>query len=245
MLNNKVTIITGAAAGIGQATARRFAQAGAIVILCDIAADALETESKHPSYKSGKVFKYILDVRNRSQIEEVFQDIYKNHGAIDALINNAGITKDAKLEKMSELQFDQVVDINLKGVFHCTQVAAKYMVEQGNGVILNASSVVGLYGNYGQTNYAATKSGVIGMTKSWARELGPKGIRVNAICPGFIATDILKTIPEKVLQKFEATSWLKRLGKPEEVANLYAFLASDEASYINGTTIEISGGISL
>lgn len=245
MLNNKVAIITGAAAGIGQATARRFAQAGAIVILCDIAADALEAESNNEAYTKGKVFKYVLDVSSRSQIESVFADIHKSNGQIDILINNAGITKDAKLVNMSEQQFDQVIDINLKAVFNCTQVIANYMTKQGKGVILNASSVVGLYGNYGQTNYAATKSGVIGMTKSWARELGPKGIRVNAVCPGFIATDILKTIPEKVLQKFESTSWLKRLGKPEEVANLYAFLASDQAGYINGTAIEISGGISL
>lgn len=245
MLNNKVAIITGAAAGIGQATARRFAQAGAIVILCDIAADALEAESNNEAYTKGKVFKYVLDVSNRSQIESVFADIHESNGQIDILINNAGITKDAKLINMSEKQFDQVIDINLKAVFNCTQVVANYMIQQGKGVILNASSVVGLYGNYGQTNYAATKSGVIGMTKSWARELGPKGIRVNAVCPGFIATDILKTIPEKVLQKFESTSWLKRLGKPEEVANLYAFLASDQADYINGTAIEISGGISL
>lgn len=245
MLNNKVAIITGAAAGIGQATARRFAQAGAVVILCDIAADALDLESKNAVYTDGKVFKYTLDVSDRTQIESAFKDVYEQHGTIDILINNAGITKDARLAKMSEQQFDQVIDINLKSVFNCTQIVANYMTEQGKGVILNASSVVGIYGNYGQTNYAATKSGVIGMTKSWARELGPKGIRVNAVCPGFIATDILKSIPEKVLQKFESTSWLKRLGKPEEVANLYAFLASDQASYINGTTIEVSGGISL
>lgn len=244
-LAGKTAIITGSAAGIGKATARRLAQAGAKVILCDLVEQALETEASYSGYKPGQVFKYVLDVTNRDQINTVFAAVYKQHKTIDILVNNAGITQDAKLANMTEKQFDQVISVNLKGVFNCTQEISKYMLEQGQGVILNASSVVGIYGNYGQTNYAATKSGVIGMTKTWARELGPKGIRVNAVCPGFIATDILKTIPEKVLAKFEATSWLKRLGRPEEVADLYAFLASDEASYINGTTIEISGGISL
>lgn len=244
-LNNKVVIITGAAAGIGQATARQFAATGAIVVLCDIAADALDTEAQNSAYDPAKVAAFTIDVTKRTQIDTVFKQVKDKFGSIDVLINNAGITQDAKLVNMTEQQFDQVISINLKGVFNCTQAVADYMVAQGQGVILNASSVVGIYGNFGQTNYAATKSGVIGMTKTWARELGPKGIRVNAVCPGFIATDILKTIPEKVLSKFEATSWMRRLGQPQEVANLYTFLASDQASYINGTTIEISGGISI
>jgi 3-oxoacyl-[acyl-carrier protein] reductase len=166
-------------------------------------------------------------------------------GRIDVLVNNAGITKDARLQKMTMAQFDQVIDVNLRGVFHCAQSVADTMVAQGSGVILNASSVVGIYGNFGQTNYAATKFGVIGFTKTWSRELGPKGIRVNAIAPGFIATPILDTIPENLMQEMKARVPLKRLGKPEEIANVYAFLASDEASYINGAVIEVAGGMTL
>jgi 3-oxoacyl-[acyl-carrier protein] reductase len=164
---------------------------------------------------------------------------------IDCLVNNAGITKDARLVKMTEAQFDSVIGVNLKGVFNCTQAVAPHMIERGRGVILNASSVVGLYGNFGQTNYAATKSGVIGFTKTWARELGPKGVRSVAVCPGFIATPILDTIPEPVMAKMLEKVPLGRLGKPEEIARVYAFLASDDASYINGAVIEVSGGIMM
>lgn len=164
---------------------------------------------------------------------------------LDILVNNAGITQDARLQKMTLEQFDRVVDVNLRGVFHCSQAAADVMVLQGSGVILNASSVVGIYGNFGQTNYAATKFGVIGFTKTWSRELGPKGIRVNAVAPGFVDTPILRTIPEKVLKEMENKVPLKRLGTPEEIANVYAFLASDEASYINGAVIEVCGGMTV
>jgi 3-oxoacyl-[acyl-carrier protein] reductase len=166
-------------------------------------------------------------------------------GRIDVLVNNAGITKDARLQKMTLAQFDQVIDVNLRGVFHCAQAVADTMVAQGNGVILNASSVVGVYGNFGQTNYAASKFGVIGFTKTWCRELGPKGVRVNAVAPGFITTPILASIPEKVIAEMEHRVPLRRLGKPEEIANVYAFLASDEASYINGAVIEVSGGMTV
>ena len=161
------------------------------------------------------------------------------------LVNNAGITQDARLVKMTEEQFDRVIDINLRGVFHCSQAVAPGMIERNSGIILNASSVVGLYGNFGQTNYAAAKFGLIGFTKTWSRELGPKGVRVNAVAPGFIATPILNAMPEKVLDGMKARIPMGRLGKPAEIANVYAFLASDEASYINGEVIEVSGGISL
>jgi len=167
------------------------------------------------------------------------------HGRIDTLVNNAGITKDARLQKMTIEQFDAVIDVNLRAVFHCAQAVADTMVEQGAGVILNASSVVGIYGNFGQTNYAATKFGVIGFTKTWSRELGPKGVRVNAVAPGFIETPILATIPDKVMEQMRHDVPLRRLGKPEEIANVYAFLASDEASYINGTVIEVAGGLTV
>jgi 3-oxoacyl-[acyl-carrier protein] reductase len=166
-------------------------------------------------------------------------------GRIDVLINNAGITKDARLAKMSSAQFDAVIAVNLKGVFECTQAVAETMTAQGSGSIVNASSVVGLYGNFGQTNYAATKAGVIGFTKTWARELGPKGVRVNAVCPGFVLTPILDTVPDAVKQKMIEKVPLGRLGRPEEIAAVYAFLASDDSSYLNGAVLEVSGGIQL
>ncbi len=166
-------------------------------------------------------------------------------GRIDCLVNNAGITRDARLVKMTDEQFDQVIDVNLKGVYRCTKAVADPMIQQGSGVILNASSVVGLYGNFGQTNYAATKAGVIGFTRTWARELGPKGIRVNAVCPGFVRTPILDAMPPSVIEKMQEKVPLGRLGKPEEIAAVYAFLASDDASYLNGSIIEVSGGIQL
>jgi 3-oxoacyl-[acyl-carrier protein] reductase len=186
-----------------------------------------------------------MDVTDREMVDAVVAQVKNQFGRIDVLVNNAGITKDARLQKMTLAQFDQVIDVNLRGVFHCAQSVADTMVAQGSGVILNASSVVGIYGNFGQTNYAATKFGVIGFTKTWSRELGPKGIRVNAIAPGFIATPILDTIPENLMQEMKARVPLKRLGKPEEIANVYAFLASDEASYINGAVIEVAGGMTL
>jgi 3-oxoacyl-[acyl-carrier protein] reductase len=186
-----------------------------------------------------------MDVTDREMVDAVVAQVKNQFGRIDVLVNNAGITKDARLQKMTMAQFDQVIDVNLRGVFHCAQSVADTMVAQGSGVILNASSVVGIYGNFGQTNYAATKFGVIGFTKTWSRELGPKGIRVNAIAPGFIATPILDTIPENLMQEMKARVPLKRLGKPEEIANVYAFLASDEASYINGAVIEVAGGMTL
>jgi 3-oxoacyl-[acyl-carrier protein] reductase len=164
---------------------------------------------------------------------------------IDVLVNNAGITRDARLQNMTVEQFEDVMDVNLRGVFHATQAVLDCMIGQQAGVILNASSVVGIYGNYGQTNYAASKFGVIGFTKTWSRELGPKGIRVNAVAPGFIDTPILATVPGEVLEKMRNQVPLRRLGKPEEIANIYAFLASDEASYINGAVIEASGGMTL
>ncbi|MDO8678123.1 MAG: SDR family oxidoreductase, partial [Acidobacteriota bacterium] len=166
-------------------------------------------------------------------------------GRIDVLVNNAGITLDARLQKMTLEQIDRVIDVNLSGVFHCAQAVADIMVAQGSGVILNASSVVGIHGNFGQTNYAATKFGVIGFTKTWSRELGPKGVRVNAVAPGFVTTPMVTAMPEKILKDLEAKVPLKRLGRPEEIANVYAFLASDEASYINGAVIEVSGGMSV
>ncbi|RQS76998.1 3-oxoacyl-ACP reductase FabG [Burkholderia sp. Bp8963] len=244
-LKDKVAVITGAAAGIGQATARKFASEGATVILCDRATEAVEQEASSLRSEGYKAAGYSLDVTDRAGIEALAADVVEKFGRIDILVNNAGITLDAKVTRMTEEQFDRVIDVNLKGVFNCTQAVIGAMLEQQSGVILNASSVVGIYGNFGQTNYAASKFGVVGFTKTWARELGPKGIRVNAVCPGFIETDILKTMPEKVLDGFRSNCWQRRLGAPKEIANVYAFLASDDASFVNGEAIEVSGGLSI
>jgi len=186
-----------------------------------------------------------LDVANPVAVSDMVAEVVAQFGRVDILVNNAGITRDAKLQKMTTQQFDDVIDVNLRSVFHVTQAVVDGMVERGSGVILNASSVVGLYGNFGQTNYAAAKFGVIGFTKTWSRELGPKGIRVNAVAPGFIETPILSTVPDEVLEKMRNQVPLRRLGKPEEIANIYAFLASPDASYINGAVIEASGGMTL
>ena len=240
-LKNKVAIITGAAKGIGLSTAQRFAGEGAIVILADMNLEAAKGAAEHiPGAEA-----FVMNVTDRVSIQAVVDQVMQKHGRIDILINNAGITQDARLVKMTEAQFDAVIDVNLKGVFNCTQLIVPHMLEAKSGAIVNASSVVGIYGNFGQTNYSATKFGVIGFTKTWARELGPKGIRVNAICPGFVATEMVKAMPENILQDIERRSWLGRLGTPAEIANVYLFLASNEASFINGVALEASGGISL
>jgi 3-oxoacyl-[acyl-carrier protein] reductase len=240
-LKDKVALITGAAKGIGFAAAQRFAGEGAIVILADMNLETVKgAAAQIPSAQA-----YAMNVTDRASIQAVVDQVMQKQGRIDILINNAGITQDARLVKMTEVQFDAVIDVNLKGVFNCTQLIVPHMLEAKSGAIINASSVVGIYGNFGQTNYSATKFGVIGFTKTWARELGPKGIRVNAICPGFIATEMIKAMPENILQDIERRSWLGRLGTPEEIANVYLFLASNEASFINGVALEVSGGISL
>ena len=234
-LTDRICIVTGAAQGIGAATVARLAAEGATVIGCDRRAEPIE----------GAAESLAVDVTDREQVDAMVAAVLARHGRIDVLVNNAGITKDARLVKMTLAQFDAVIDVNLRGVFHCAQAVASAMIEQGRGVILNASSVVGLYGNFGQTSYAASKFGVIGFTKTWSRELGPKGIRVNAVAPGFVETPILATIPDKVLQQMREQVPLQRLGRPEEIASVYAFLASDDASYINGAVIEVSGGMTV
>jgi len=240
-LKDKVAIITGAAKGIGFSTAQRFAQEGAIAILADVNLESVKAAATQIRNAEA----YAMNVTDRASIQAVVDQVMQKHGRIDILINNAGITQDARLVKMTEAQFDAVIDVNLKGVFNCAQLIVPHMLEAGTGSIVNASSVVGIYGNFGQTNYSATKFGVIGFTKTWARELGPKGIRVNAICPGFVATEMVKAMPENILQDIERRSWLGRLGTPEEIANVYLFLASHEASFVNGVALEVSGGISL
>ncbi|MDP1900775.1 MAG: beta-ketoacyl-ACP reductase [Rubrivivax sp.] len=234
-LKDKICIVTGAAQGIGAATVLKFASEGAIVIACD----------RRAAPVAGAAEFFEVDVTQRPQVDAMVAAVRAKYGRIDVLVNNAGITRDARLVKMTLEQFDAVIDVNLRGVFHCSQAVADTMVAQGAGVILNASSVVGIYGNFGQTNYSATKFGVIGFTKTWSRELGPKGVRVNAVAPGFVDTPILATIPDKVLAQMREQVPLGRLGRPEEIANVYAFLASDEASYINGAVIEVAGGMTV
>lgn len=244
-LKGKVSIITGGASGIGKATVLKFAQEGAIVAVCDLNQETIDATVNEVKAAGGEAVGYIVNVTNKSQINDMVGDVKARFGRIDVLVNNAGIVQDAQLTKMTDEQFDLVIDINLRGVYNCAKAVVDTMVAQGGGVILNASSVVGVYGNFGQTNYAATKFGVIGFVKTWAKELGKKGIRANAVCPGFVATPILKAMPEKVIQAMEDRVPMKRMAQPEEIANLYAFLASDEASYINGAAIEITGGLTL
>ena len=244
-LAGKVSIITGGAQGIGLATALKFSREGATVVVCDIRQAAVDAAVEQCQQAGATAVGRVVDVTQREMVDAMVQQVLNQFGRIDVLVNNAGITQDARLQKMTIEQFDRVIDVNLRGVFHCSQAVSDAMVKQGSGVILNASSVVGIYGNFGQTNYAATKFGVIGFTKTWSRELGPKGVRVNAVAPGFVATPILSTIPDKVLQEMIDRVPLKRLGQPEDIANVYAFLASDDAAYINGAVLEVSGGMTV
>lgn len=243
-LEGKVAIVTGGAQGIGFATVKKFLDEGATVALCDMRQDAIDNAIRSLE-ANGSATGHLVDVTRRDQVDAMVSAVRQKHGRIDVLVNNAGITLDARLQKMRDDQFDKVIAVNLKGTYNCAQAVVDTMVEQGAGVILNASSVVGIYGNFGQTNYAATKFGVIGFVKTWARELGPKGVRCNAVAPGFVATTILATIPHKVLEQMTERVPLRRLGTPEDIANVYAFLASDEASYINGAVIEVAGGLTV
>ncbi len=248
-LKGKVSLITGGAQGIGFATAQKFLDEGAVVAICDLRREAVDAAVNQlkasESGRIGRVEGFVVDVTRRDQIDAMVEVLKSRYGRIDVLVNNAGITMDSRLQKMTEEQFDKVIAVNLKGSYNCARAVVDTMVNQGFGVILNASSVVGIYGNFGQSNYAASKFGVIGFTKTWARELGPKGIRSNAVAPGFIATPILHTIPDKVMAQMTERVPMKRLGRPEEIANVYAFLASDEASYVNGAVIEVAGGMTV
>ena len=248
-MRDKVVVVTGGAAGIGKATAARFVEAGARVVLCDVNA---ELGAATASSLGEQASFYKLDVSNRQQVGGVIDEIVQKYGRIDVLVNNAGITRDAQLLKMqdgqvvkqmSEADFDLVVSINLKGVFNCTQAAVPHMIKQGGGVILNATSVVAIHGNFGQTNYVATKAGVIGMTKVWARELGKSNIRVNAVAPGFTATEMVMKMPEKTRESMKAHTPLGSLVEPSDIANAYFFLASDQARFITGTVVTVDGGL--
>lgn len=241
-LQDKISIVTGSARGIGRATALKFAAEGASVIVCDLDQHLVDAVVKVVTEQGGEASGFVVDVTDRSSIDAMVENVKARYGRIDTLVNNAGIVQDARMVNMTDDQFDKVIDVNLKGTYNCTKAVVDTMLMQQSGVILNASSIVGLYGNFGQTNYAASKFGVIGMAKTWAREFGPSGIRANAVCPGMVETEIVKGIPDKVMQTIISRVPLGRLGRPEEIANTYAFLASDEASFINGAVIEVGGG---
>ncbi len=244
-LKNKTGIITGSGRGIGKVTALIFAQEGANVIVSDINKEDVDQTVAEIISNGGEAIGVVVDVSKKDDIKKLIDEAVSKYGKIDILVNNAGITMDSALLKMTDEQFDTVIDVNLKGVYYCGQAAAKVMAQQQSGVILNASSFTGIYGNYGQTNYAATKSAVIGMTKVWAKELGPKGIRVNAVAPGFIVTPMTDKVPDKVLEIMKEKCPLKMLGKPEDIAYAYLYLASDEAKFINGVVLEVTGGLTL
>jgi 3-oxoacyl-[acyl-carrier protein] reductase len=235
-LTDKVVVITGGAAGIGLASAEAFAREGAKVVVWDVTSEPR------------------VDVTSGESVEAAVAAVLAEHGRIDVLVNNAGIVRDAQLVKwkdgevvstMDDATFDAVINVNLKGVFVCTRAVAPHMIRQGSGVILNASSIVGVYGNFGQTNYAATKAGVISFTQTWARELGRFGIRVNAVAPGFIATEMVKVMPQKVLDSMAARTPLAKMGEPSDVANAYVWLASDAARFVSGAVLSVDGGLVL
>jgi len=242
-LEGKVAIITGGASGIGKQAALTFAKEGATVSIWDVNEELGKSVVKEFEQQNFTAEFRKVNVAVKDDVNSNVAAVKEKYGNIDILVNNAGITRDATLMKMTEEQWDQVIAVNLKGVFNCTQAVAVVMVEQRQGAIVSTSSVVAHYGNFGQTNYVAAKSGVIGMTKTWARELGRKGIRVNAVAPGFIFTEMVSTVPEKVLEMVKGNTPLGRLGKPEDIANAYLFLASDEASFINGAVLNVDGGL--
>ena len=241
-LRDKIVIVTGGAAGIGKATARRFAWEGCRVASWDV---------KDATSEDGGLFQKV-DTGDPGAVDRAVREVVARWGAIHVLVNNAGILRDGQLVKykdgavaglMSDEQFDAVINVNLKGVFVCARAVVPHMIAGGGGVILNASSVVGLYGNFGQTNYVAAKAGLIGMTRVWARELGKYQIRVNAVAPGFIATDMVRSMPEKILESMRDHTPLGRLGEPEDIADAYLWLASDAASFVTGAVISVDGGV--
>lgn len=244
-LEQNVAIITGGVNGIGKATVLRFIGEGARVAIWDIQEEAGEQLAASLRAEGAEARFYKVNTSQYDMVSAATDAVISDFGQIDILVNNAGITRDATLRNMTPEQWQSVIDVNLTGVFNCTKAVSSYMITRNYGRILNAASVVGIYGNFGQTNYTAAKAGVIGMTKVWAKELGKKGITVNAVAPGFIHTEMMDAIPADVLNGFCQKTPVGRLGKVEEVAALYAFLASHEAAFITGATISIDGGITL
>ena len=244
-LDGKVAVITGAGRGLGKEAALLFAKEGAKVMVCDINQESAEEVASSVNAGGGEALAFRVDVTDAASVQAMVDAVVKRYGRIDVLVNNAGITADAQLVKMTDDQWDRVINVNLKGVYLCTKAVAPVMIAKGSGRIINTSSVVGIYGNFGQTNYVATKAGVIGMTKVWAKELGRKGITVNAVAPGFIMTDMMSTVPEKILTNIREKTPLGRLGEPRDIAYAYLYLASDEAAFVNGAVLQVDGGLAL
>jgi len=244
-LKEKVAIITGAANGIGLAAALRFAEEGAKVVLADFDEQVGAEQAKVLGDQGYDVLFQQVDVSKQESVEILVQKTIEHFGKIDILINNAGITRDAMLTKMTLEDFHRVLDVNLTGVFICTQAVVPYLLEQGHGKIINTSSVSGIYGNFGQTNYAASKAAVVGMTKTWAKEFGRKGINVNAVAPGFVKTAMVAKMPEKAIDQMTSVIAMRRLGESSDIANAYLFLASDESDYVNGHVLHVDGGIMM
>lgn len=242
-LQDKVAVITGGANGIGSVAAELFAKHGAQVAIVDFDEHAGEARAKELKLSGLDVEFFKVDVSDVESVKGMTDSVLARFGRVDILINNAGITKDAMLLKMDVANFKQVLDVNLTGVFNCTQAFLPTMLAQNKGKIINTSSIAGTGGNVGQTNYAASKAGIIGMTKTWAKEFGRKGITVNAVAPGFIETEMISTIPEKVITGIKMMTASTRFGRPEDIANAYLFLASDESDFINGTVLEVDGGM--
>ena len=238
LLESKIAVITGGGRGIGKATAQLFTNEGATVVIAEFDEVSGQSTANELSAHFIKT-----DISNEESVNALFNFVSSKFGQLDILVNNAGILADSILKKLDSDSFDAVINVNLRGVYLCGRAAASIMIEQGSGVILNASSVVAHHGNFGQTNYVASKAGVIGITKVWARELGKDGIRVNAVAPGFIQTNMTAGMPEKVVNMMGDKVPLKRWGQPEDVANAYTFLASDEASYITGAVLNVDGGV--
>lgn len=245
-LDGKVALITGAANGIGYAAAETFVKEGCHVALVDFnQEDGEEKVRQLDDHGTGKAAFFQGDVADRSSVDSFVKEVKEHFGKIDILINNAGITRDGMVHKLSPEDFQRVLDVNLTGVFNCTQAVLPHLIENGKGKIINTSSVSGVYGNVGQTNYAATKAAVVGMTKTWAKELGRKGINVNAVAPGFTETGMVASVPDKVIDQMKAMIPLGRLGRPEDIAKAYLYLASDDSDYVNGTVLHVDGGIMM
>ena len=242
-LEDKVAIITGAARGIGFSIAEMLSEHGATSIIIDLNKEAVDAAVQQIDDLGNRAIGFIADVTNSDEVASIFKEIHKKFGKIDILINNAGITKDGLLMKMKESDWDAVMNVNLKGTFICTQKVCRYMMKSRSGVILNIASVVGIIGNAGQANYAASKGGIIALTKSSAKEFASRNIRVNAIAPGFIKTEMTDKLPQEVIDNYSDAIPLSRMGTAKDVANLCIFLASEEASYITGQTIQVDGGL--
>jgi len=244
-LAGRTAVITGAGNGIGAATARLFARAGAHVALMDKDAAAVTRTAEEIALAGGEALAFPSDVTDAFAVDRLLDGVAEEWGRLDVVVNNAGIVRDAILEDVTDEDWEITLDVNLRAAMVVTRAAVPHMLKAGRGRILSASSLVARTGNYGQTAYAASKAGLIGMTRVWARELGPKGITANVVAPGFIDTDMVKSVPPKVVEQVKARLPAGRLGRPDEVANVYLFLASDLASFINGAVVGVDGGLLL